>query len=298
MAYCFNRKIGYILVIFFIIVSMLTNGILTLVGDVSIRLESDNIDALNLMYNKPWARMGAYFVGAIFGLSYFELANKEKYGELSNTFFNGCYNYLKSSRISSAIMALCGVGLTAIYVFPLRSFYLDCGASGTGKEANCWPLFPSFLYNLTARPFFVLGIGLVLAPTFVGRLRLVKYVLSAEPFVVLARLNYMVYLIHCLVIFWYLNDLRQPSYVTNLNQWFFAIGTVVVSFILSVPFTLICEVPFMNLEKLVLFPYKTKPIKENENVEMNGRSHTKQNGVKYFPMQENDETHNSSRLLD
>jgi len=77
---------------------------------------------------------------------------------------------------------------------------------------------------MTARPFFVVGVGLIIVPTFVGRLRVIKAFLGAETFEVLARLNYMVYMVHCLVLFHFLNNMRTSAYVTSVTQWFFAIG--------------------------------------------------------------------------
>jgi peptidoglycan/LPS O-acetylase OafA/YrhL len=91
-------------------------------------------------------------------------------------------------------------------------------------------------------------------PTFVGRLRIIKNFLGSEPFAVLARLNYMVYMIHILVLLFYIGNEKSAVYVNTLNQWFISIGATVFSFIFAIPFTLLCEVPFMNLEKNFLFP--------------------------------------------
>jgi peptidoglycan/LPS O-acetylase OafA/YrhL len=134
-------------------------------------------------------------------------------------------------------------------------------------------------------------------PTFVGRLRVIKNLLSSEIFAVLARLNYMVYMIHCLVLFWYLNDMRQANYVNSLNQWFFSISTTVISFIFAVPFTLLCEVPFMNIEKYVLFPSKPRPkrgsIKAVDNEAGEGNMKVK----KYYALSEEGETMDSKQKL-
>ena len=219
MAYCSNRRIGKALVLFLIIASMLFNGIITLIGNVSINLQSDKIhNVADMMYNKPWSRMGPYFVGALFGISYFEMVSREKYRELTGSFFNKCYNSLRESKIISLVCCIIGIGLTAIYVFPNAEYLRRCDEIGAGDGENCWGLFPSFLYNLTSRPFFVLGVGLIIAPTFVGRLRVIKGFLGAEAFVVLARLNYMVYMVHIVVMFYYINNSRAGIYVTNVSQ--------------------------------------------------------------------------------
>ena len=170
---------------------MLVNGVVTAIFNISIIITGGEgkIEAGNVLYSKPWARMGAYFVGALFGISYFELACKDKYYELKDTFSNKIYERLKNSRIISLAFAVVGTGLTALYVFPLRNYYVEWA----DIEDNWWSRFPNTMYNMTSRPFFVLGIGLVFAPTFVERIRFVKSLFRSKLFVVLARINYMVY---------------------------------------------------------------------------------------------------------
>jgi len=67
--------------------------------------------------------VGAYLIGCFFGLSYFELKMQEKYPELKNTLFQILYERLRHSRIISIIVAAVGIGLTAMYVFPLQGAY-------------------------------------------------------------------------------------------------------------------------------------------------------------------------------
>jgi len=297
-AYCKNRKLGYILPLSFCIVSMLISGVITWIFGYSVVLTSATAtqDGMSLLYSKPWGRMGAYFVGAMFGLSYFEHDKQQKHPEFKGTTFNNFYEKLRVSRVTSLAVATVGIGLTALFVFPLGTYYQQCKPTNDPNSANCWSNFVSVLYNTLSRPLFVFGLGLILIPTFVGRLRIIKNFLGAEIFSVLARLNYMVYMIHFLVMLWYISDLRQAIYVNWINQWFLSIGITVVSFALSVPFSLICEVPFMNIEKYVLFPAQVK------NQPQNGVSASQQEqkligkGSKYYPMLQEDETGDSKLL--
>mmetsp|Transcript_27983 Transcript_27983/g.24733 ORF Transcript_27983/g.24733 Transcript_27983/m.24733 type:complete len:105 (+) Transcript_27983:544-858(+) len=99
------------------------NAIFTISYNVSPTLESDNFDAPNWMYAKPWSRMGAYFTGAIFGLSYFELRSKDRFVELEDSTFNMFYKKLGQSRMTSFIFFILGISITAAYSFPIRDFY-------------------------------------------------------------------------------------------------------------------------------------------------------------------------------
>jgi len=291
-AYCKNRKVGYLLMVLLILVSSIINGTLTAIFDVSVAWGgAQDFMAGDWMYSKPWSRMGAYFVGGIFGLGYFEYACKAKHPELSNSFSNKVHKTLQVSQIKSLIMCIVGIAFTAILVLPLRNFLIDCG-----QEVNCWSRGVSTVHNIFNRSMFVFGLGLIILPTFVGRLRLVRNILGSEPFAVLARLNYMVYMVHCLVIFWYLLDSKQSIYANELNLWFMSIGAIVVSFLFAIPATLLFEAPFMNIEKYLLFPAKReRTFKVHASI--NGTVDESTKGTKYFAL--NDDTaENTSKLLE
>jgi peptidoglycan/LPS O-acetylase OafA/YrhL len=247
-----------------IAISMIINGILTIIFKISIfgNGATHGFQSEDWIYVKPWTRMGAYFVGAVFGLAYFEYVSKEKIPNLEQSNANRIMSFIKDSRITSIILCIIGIGLTALYIFPLRSFFIQCG-----QNTNCWSTTVSFLYNFTSKPFFVLGLALVILPTILDRLRFIKYFLSNEPFAVLARLNYMVYMVHIPVIFWNIGDQRSSLYLNELNLWFFGIGTTVLSFFFAIPFTLLFEAPFLNIEKYILFPAPKKDVKSDTKTE-------------------------------
>ena len=48
---------------------------------------------------------------------------------------------------------------------------------------------------------------------------------------------------------WVMYDTRQGMHASLLYQWIFGLGSIVVSYVVAIPVTMICEVPFMNLEK-------------------------------------------------
>jgi len=105
IVYCMNRKIGKLLVICMIGASMITMGVLSIIWNIGMDGNSTKIQNVgDYVYNKPWTRMGAYFVGALFGISYFELSCRDKHQELSSTLFNKCYDILKNSQVISLLV--------------------------------------------------------------------------------------------------------------------------------------------------------------------------------------------------
>ena len=72
-----------------------------------------------------------------------------------------------------------------------------------------------------------------------------------------------------------------------------------VSFIVAIIFTLLFEVPFMNIEKYILFP-KKKQVEKVEAKEESGQTSKKEEkSINYFKMNDTDETFESKeKLLD
>ena len=66
--------LGYILTGFLISITVIVAGTMTLVYDIGIDMMSKNVDGMSYLYEKPWGRLGPYFIGAFFGFSYFELS--------------------------------------------------------------------------------------------------------------------------------------------------------------------------------------------------------------------------------
>ena len=73
---------------------MLFNGIMYGIYNIPVSMQTKEIDFQSMVYCKPWARIGAYLIGCLFGLGIFELKMKEKFPELKNTFFNFMFHRL------------------------------------------------------------------------------------------------------------------------------------------------------------------------------------------------------------
>mmetsp|Transcript_33776 Transcript_33776/g.38915 ORF Transcript_33776/g.38915 Transcript_33776/m.38915 type:complete len:259 (-) Transcript_33776:511-1287(-) len=124
-AFCKKRIFGYIACLSVLCVSVLTNAIITAIYNISVTNTEGDINGMDVLYVKPWSRIGAYLVGAIFGFWYFELALKEKYPELQSTISNGIFERLKKSRILSITFMLVGIAITFLYILPLQRFLID-----------------------------------------------------------------------------------------------------------------------------------------------------------------------------
>ena len=142
--------------------------------------------------------------------------------------------------------------------------------NGQSKD-NDWGVPQRALWNALAYALYSAGIALILLPLLAERLSWVSGILGNVMWVPLARLSFSCYLVHALVYTWYSADKRQFDYVSKQSLWFDYLSIAVVSFLVSVPFHLLFEAPFINFERLLLFPvverHPEKAFKEDAEAE-------------------------------
>lgn len=76
--------------------------------------------------------------------------------------------------------------------------------------------------------------------------------LSWKIFIPLGRLTYVVYLIHLNYLTVFHAFTRQPYYYTKFNHTEHYFGTILMVFFMAFVICLTVEVPFLNLERLIL----------------------------------------------
>ena len=76
--------------------------------------------------------------------------------------------------------------------------------------------------------------------------------LGSELFTVISRVTYTVYMSHLMFIFYLLDSTYHQIYVSNINQLFIGFGIIFITYVVSIPVSLILEAPFINLEKVLL----------------------------------------------
>ena len=119
-----------------------------------------------------------------------------------------------------------------------------------------WSMGASMLWNGFARPLFVLGMMLVLMPTFEGRLTWLFAFMSNPLFVVLGRHTYCAYLMHFTVIYAYQFSMDSTLYFTETFIVQHYLGIWVISYGVAFCLSVLMEAPLLTLEKTLLFPPK------------------------------------------
>ena len=111
------------------------------------------------------------------------------------------------------------------------------------------------------------ALGLILSGSLVGRNSFVNWILMSEFMEVCARLCYSVYLVHVFIYLQYYVSVRTALYAQYSYIIWIYFYVLIASFLLAFPFTLLFEVPFMNIEKFLLFPPRSKPEKKEVKVD-------------------------------
>ena len=151
-----NKQIGIWAVTLFLTLSIMSSLIVTYHFNIRLPNTSDP-DYSYQYYNKPYCRIAPYLVGILFGQLYYDrkLAKRGEFKEhrsCGNLLFQA---YQNSSFISWA-SALIGAFLTTFLIFFYKTSY----------PQDNWSLSTSMIWNSMSRPLFMLGMMLVLLPTF------------------------------------------------------------------------------------------------------------------------------------
>ena len=161
-----------------------------------------------------------------------------------------CFNLYRRSNFCLWGSFFLGIGLTSFVVF----FYKD------SLDDKGWGIAASMLWNGLTRALFVTGMMLVLIATFEGRLTWVKAFLAWGPFQVIGKLTYSAYLIHICVILGFTYS-RESSFYNSRDAIFFIyFGIYLLAYFVAALLTLLVEIPFINIERILLCPKRSRDL--------------------------------------
>ncbi|CAI2360388.1 unnamed protein product [Moneuplotes crassus] len=247
--YCKNRKVGYIVIILAIIGNVILNMVMTKILGLGILMTADSeYDFWTYMFGKPWNNFAPYGIGAIFGLFYFEYKNQDSHEHLTEAVGTKVYGSFHKRRILSTLCFIIGVFISLFWLFIQHSFLQG------NLEINPWPPAANMIFNGFSSMAFVLGAMLMILPTFEGRISWYKSFMGSDFMVVGAKLENFTYLLHMPVILFFFADFRHGEWSNFFNAVVATSAIVPTAFLVSIPFTLCCEIPFMNLQKFLLMP--------------------------------------------
>eukprot|EP00345_Euplotes_harpa_P000876 CAMPEP_0168327210 /NCGR_PEP_ID=MMETSP0213-20121227/5769_1 /TAXON_ID=151035 /ORGANISM="Euplotes harpa, Strain FSP1.4" /LENGTH=252 /DNA_ID=CAMNT_0008330085 /DNA_START=726 /DNA_END=1484 /DNA_ORIENTATION=+ len=210
-----------------------------------------------LIYFRPWCRIAAYEVGVIFGMFYYEWMNRDKSVLFGNSYGCRFFQLVYHSKVVRYPFYIVGFIIINVLIILQHAE----GQSFPNAEQHFGQLFHDF-YNAFARPLFVFSLMLILSGPLTGRSKLLKFILGSNGYSPWAKVSFMAYLIHLLVFAYYYDQIRESVYPDNKSIIITMAACMLLAFMISVPFSALFEAPFLQLERLVLFPVKPKKNKE------------------------------------
>lgn len=179
--YCKSRYLGYATLVLCLLTNYLFAMIVTAKYDFGIFVTlQDTEDVMHWLYFKPWARFGPYGIGALIGWGYFEYKQSRaslrpnQHPTFNNSVWTKIFMSYKISSVVSFASFIIGLTITSFLVFIQHDFYKSQLAE------NPWDKFPCMLFNAFSRSGFVLGLSLIILPTFENRLSWIKSLLSSD----------------------------------------------------------------------------------------------------------------------
>ena len=211
-------------------------------------------------YNYPITRFGAYYVGVFFGMMYFEWMKERKNPSYYSKFGAKFYNAIKNNRILRHVLFLSSSVMMVLLIIAPRLELHQIGVRKIGQ-------IPSDIFNTFHRTVFVTSLGLFLAGPMVGKMDFVRGAFGGKLWAPGAKVTFTAYLFHMAVLCWVFLQIKGAGYITGAGAVFYSFAVFLITVIFSVPITLIIESPILQLERLIIFPQKQKPLRGTNEIE-------------------------------
>jgi len=246
----------------------ITLGVLCGVGGVIARVvihhfqfvDGVEIDGFWMIYCKPWTRCTTYFVGMLFGYMMYKIKFK--------------------ARLHPSLTVLGWIlGLAAVSC----SVFLVATRDGWNAQGNV-------AWESLQRLLFTFGVCWIIFACSTGNGGFINNILSWDGWVPCARLSYVAFLIHPILLYWYAGLSPLQYYPTHWELIMRFLGMTLFTMGISFAVSLLFEVPFSALEKVMFAnipkPKPNKPKQEVTPMVVNGNHRSNDNGInKSYPTQ-------------
>ncbi|XP_064616085.1 O-acyltransferase like protein-like [Liolophura sinensis] len=219
----YSKILGMIILGLFFLATFITTGVLSYVNNFQPGVDS-RPDFMEKIYIKPWCRIGPYLVGIFVGYVLYRTRCKVKL------------------HASTVILGWCSAAVVCLAV--LYGLYGHTHGHPLSVEASA-------VYNALHRTAWGAGLGWVVFACCTGYGGIVNSFLSWKAFVPLARLTYMVYLIHLIVMYYFNTTSIGPIYASDVTMSYLFLGNLIFSYGAAVILSLAFEAPMMGLEKVI-----------------------------------------------
>ncbi|XP_076091676.1 nose resistant to fluoxetine protein 6-like [Mytilus galloprovincialis] len=221
----FNKVAGTIVTAMFLGGTTIATGIISTHYDLGLSTFDKNaMDYFNNYYIKPYTRMGPYLVGIYTGYILYKIKCTFKINKFVNLLLWGVFTAVASSVLYGVYDHYNGKPFST----EVASLYNAVHKTAWGA-AVCWVIFACAT----------------------GNGGFINTILSWKGFVPLSRLTYSAYLIHPVIIQYYVYTRKQMVYVDDHQMIYDFLGNLGLSYAAALIVSLAFESPMMGLEKVI-----------------------------------------------
>ncbi|XP_013412631.1 nose resistant to fluoxetine protein 6 isoform X2 [Lingula anatina] len=219
-----NEIIGVGVLLATLLGSWITTGIVSNVNQLAPG-SPNQAGSFDMLYVKPWIRIGPYLIGMLVGYILYVTECKPKLNRLT-----ALIGWMVATATALALV----YGLYDVYQgHPLSN---DVGA----------------FYNAVSRTAWGACVGWVIYACCTGYGGFVNTLMSWKAFVPLSRLTYCAYLIHPIIMYVVYVGRETLIHATDVTMTYIYFGNIVASFAGAFIVSMVFEAPMMGLEKAIL----------------------------------------------
>lgn len=225
-------------------------------------LDPSQGDYLNHYYYRPYTRAPPYLIGLFIGILYKEAIMETKKIEAEHQSQNIEDNrkrilnilkfYLQKKTYPKLIFYAVGLfWINFLIFFPNQ----------LTQDQTAWSQGFQWVYLVFCRSFYILGIFCVTICCLLNIPDIVGFIANWKIWGYIARISFCAYLVHFFIIQRSYFNYRQSNYFSNESLVYWTISDIIITLVVATILSLLVEIPFMNLEKVVKGRLKKKGTK-------------------------------------
>ncbi|XP_013412597.1 nose resistant to fluoxetine protein 6 [Lingula anatina] len=222
-----KELIGLVILLILLLGSFIATGVLANVNHLepSSQYSQQSQEYMEILYMKPWTRIGPYLVGMVAGYILYVTECKPK------------LNWV-TALLGWAVATAAGLAV----VYGLHDVYQGHPLSND----------VSALYITVSRTVWGACVAWVIYACCTGYGGFVNTLMSWGAFVPLGRLTYCAYLVHPVIMYFVYMSRRTLIYATDVSMTYFFFGHLVAAYGCAFVVSMMFEAPMMGLEKAIL----------------------------------------------
>ena len=227
----FSAPVGLLITGIILLISLCYTAVLSGVYDVGVSsltllLQPNSTvgDYTNIYYSKPYCRISPYLVGIVVGYMLYK-GYKLPFKRIFNTLL---YNS----------MIVFSLGLTTAVVYGIYEL----------SHGHHYSIAEVISYNVLSRLTWGIALGLLVFVCHNKYGGWVDRILSWKFWIPLSRLTFLSYLIHPVILFLVIGELRTPIHYTSTTVAVYMVSCTIITYGVAALLAVMVEFPFSNIE--------------------------------------------------